>query len=75
MGGTKGHYNEPYFMDLMKNIKDELAARDECEDLENLISLIIRLDNRLRERRREKLSCSSNSPMVVSVSPSMSNLK
>lgn len=35
-------------------IKDELAARDETDNLESLISLSIRLDNRLRERRREK---------------------
>uniref|UniRef100_A0A8C6U8R8 Retrotransposon gag domain-containing protein n=1 Tax=Neogobius melanostomus TaxID=47308 RepID=A0A8C6U8R8_9GOBI len=41
---------------LAENIKDELAARDETESLEELISLAIRLDNRLRERRREKAS-------------------
>lgn len=35
-------------------MKDELAARDETSSLEELISLATRLDNRLRERRRER---------------------
>ncbi|KAJ0055221.1 hypothetical protein NL108_012724 [Boleophthalmus pectinirostris] len=39
---------------LSDNVKDELAARDETSSLEELISLAIRLDNRLRERRRER---------------------
>lgn len=43
-----------YCNGLSDNLKDELAARDETNSLEELISLSIRLDNRLRERRREK---------------------
>ncbi|KAK5909547.1 hypothetical protein CesoFtcFv8_003468 [Champsocephalus esox] len=39
---------------LNDQLKDELAARDETSSLEELISLAIRLDNRLRERRRER---------------------
>lgn len=39
---------------LNEELKDELAARDETSSLEELISLAIRLDNRLRERRRER---------------------
>ena len=39
---------------LSEEIKDELAARDETTSLEELINLAIRLDNRLRERQREK---------------------
>lgn len=35
-------------------IKDELAAKDPVQDLETLIDQSIRLDNRLRERRRER---------------------
>lgn len=35
-------------------IKDELAAKDPAEDLEALIDQTIRLDSRLRERRRER---------------------
>lgn len=35
-------------------IKDELAAKDPAQDLEDLIDQTIRLDNRLRERRRER---------------------
>ena len=41
---------------LNEPIKDELATRDEAESLEEVISLSIRLDNRLRERRRERAS-------------------
>lgn len=41
---------------LADNVKDELAARDETQSLEELISLAMRLDNRLRERRRERVS-------------------
>lgn len=43
-----------FFRGLSEEVKDELAARDETKDLEELISLSIRLDNRLRERRRER---------------------
>lgn len=39
---------------LSEEIKDELAVRDETKSLEELISLATRLDNRLRERQREK---------------------
>ena len=39
---------------LNEDIKDELASRDESRDLDELISCSIRLDNRLRERRRER---------------------
>uniref|UniRef100_A0A667WXZ9 CCHC-type domain-containing protein n=1 Tax=Myripristis murdjan TaxID=586833 RepID=A0A667WXZ9_9TELE len=39
---------------LNEQIKDELAARDEPKDLTSLVSLAIRLDNRLRERRLER---------------------
>lgn len=35
-------------------MRDELAARDETTSLDDLISLSIRLDNRLHERRRER---------------------
>ena len=39
---------------LSAAIKDELVSRDEPNTLEDLISLAIRIDNRRRERRREK---------------------
>lgn len=42
---------------LNEQLKDELAARDEPTDLTSLVSLAIRLDNRLRERRLEKTAC------------------
>lgn len=44
-----------FLQGLADNIKDELAARDETQSLDELISLAIRLDNRLRERRRERV--------------------
>jgi len=48
-------------------IKDELVSRDEPANLEGLIALAIRIDNRLRERRRERAARSS--PVFVSPSP------
>ena len=39
---------------LSEAIKDELVSRDEPKTLEELISLAIRIDNRRRERRRER---------------------
>ncbi|XP_032364699.1 uncharacterized protein LOC116679100 [Etheostoma spectabile] len=39
---------------LTEVIKDELAVRDEPDSLDKLVSLAIKLDNRLRERRRER---------------------
>ena len=39
---------------LGSDVKDELTSREESSDLEHLIALAIRVDNRLRERRRER---------------------
>ena len=39
---------------LNDSIKDELAARDESKSLAELINLARRLDNRMRERRRQR---------------------
>lgn len=44
-----------YQKGLSESLKDELAVRDEPASLEELISLSIRLDNRLRERARERV--------------------
>ena len=43
-----------FFKGLSEQLKDELAVRDETATLDSLISLAVKLDNRLRERRREK---------------------
>ncbi|KAJ0069562.1 hypothetical protein NL108_008511 [Boleophthalmus pectinirostris] len=43
-----------FWRGLTDTLKDQLAARDETTSLEELISLAIRLDNRLRERCRER---------------------
>lgn len=40
---------------LSEQLKDELASRDEPSSLEELISLSIKIDNRLRERLRERV--------------------
>lgn len=45
-----------FIQGLAVELKDELAAREESEDLEMLISLVIQLDNRLRERRQQRNS-------------------
>uniref|UniRef100_A0A4W6F130 CCHC-type domain-containing protein n=1 Tax=Lates calcarifer TaxID=8187 RepID=A0A4W6F130_LATCA len=47
---------------LAERLKDELAARDEPSTLDALVSLAVRLDNCLRERRREKHATSSSRP-------------
>ena len=39
---------------LSGDIKDELAVRDEISSLRELMELATRLDNRMRERRRER---------------------
>uniref|UniRef100_A0A674PMU1 Gypsy retrotransposon integrase-like protein 1 n=1 Tax=Takifugu rubripes TaxID=31033 RepID=A0A674PMU1_TAKRU len=41
---------------LSDDLKDELAVREQPETLEALIGLATRLDNRLRERRRQRMS-------------------
>uniref|UniRef100_A0A3Q3AUV3 CCHC-type domain-containing protein n=1 Tax=Kryptolebias marmoratus TaxID=37003 RepID=A0A3Q3AUV3_KRYMA len=43
-----------YFNALNEGLKDELAVLDEPETLEELISLTIRLDNRIRSRNRAR---------------------
>ncbi|KAK0154208.1 Retrotransposon-like protein 1 [Merluccius polli] len=55
---------------LGNDIKDELTTREESSDLEHLIALAIRMDNRLRERRRERASRSAPTP--VSMPPAAS---
>lgn len=62
---------------LNENLKDELAAKDDVSTLEELIELTIRLDNRLRERRRERTLRPSNtalqSPASTRFAPSSSH--
>lgn len=57
---------------LSEQLKDELALKDESTDLDSLISTAIKLDNRLRERRRERTnraSTSSRAPVPRNQSP------
>ncbi len=60
---------------LSDEIKDELAARDPETDLESLIDMAIRLDNRLRERRSERTETSRKAPiqhsLVLPLSPDL----
>lgn len=39
---------------LSEQLKDELALKDDSHDLDSLVSTAIKIDNRLRERRRER---------------------
>ena len=57
-----------FLSSLNEPIKDELATRDEADSLEEVISLSIRLDNRLHERRTERAS-HSMSPAFTGSSP------
>ena len=50
---------------LRDELRDELAARDETNSLDDLISLSIRLDCRLSERRRERSGGIRHTPPVV----------
>ncbi len=47
---------------LSDQLKDELAARDDSTSLDALITLAIRIDNRLCERRRERASSHLSTP-------------
>ena len=44
------------------DVKDELTSQEESSDLEHLIALAIRVDNRLCEHRRERALHSSSTP-------------
>ena len=59
---------DAFYNGLSDNIKDELAARDLPADLDALVALSIRIDSRLRERRRERVL--SAIPQVPSSGPS-----
>ncbi len=55
---------------LSEPLQDELATREPAADLESLIAIAIRLDNRLRERRVARRKASqSQVPVSRSVSP------
>uniref|UniRef100_A0A3Q2ZG23 CCHC-type domain-containing protein n=1 Tax=Kryptolebias marmoratus TaxID=37003 RepID=A0A3Q2ZG23_KRYMA len=43
-----------YFHALSESIKDELTTLDEPETLEDLIKLTVRIDNRIRSRKKER---------------------
>lgn len=65
---------EVFVRGLNEQLKDELASKDEEPNLNALISLVIRLDNRLRERRRErtgrsKTPTSFTRPVSIPVEP------
>ena len=61
---------------LSEQMKDELAARDDSTDFDSLVTLAIKLDNRLRERRRERTARPPSSrlpptPPFVTTRPSL----
>ncbi|CAK6964949.1 hypothetical protein NL108_012724 [Scomber scombrus] len=56
---TESRWDQPalqgvFLRSLNESLKDELAVRDETTSLAELVSLATRLDNRMRERRRER---------------------
>ncbi|KAI3360881.1 hypothetical protein L3Q82_012889, partial [Scortum barcoo] len=67
-----------FYKGLAEKIKDKLSLRDEPDSLDSLISLAIRIDNRPRERQRErgtlmpKLAqpASASPPLPLSFAPS-----
>ena len=50
---------------LGSDVKDEFTTREESSDLEHLIALTIRMDNRLRERHRERAIRSAPTPFSM----------
>jgi hypothetical protein len=52
---------------LTETLKDEMVSREEPDDLDDLIYLAIRIDNRLRECRRERVVKVANSLTAASV--------
>ena len=68
---AKTGWNEPAFVSFFKRelsdrLLDELASKDEPDSLEELISLVIRLDNRLREREGQRSFSSHRSASSTS---------
>lgn len=58
------HWNEEalrgvFIKGLCEQIRDELATRDEPVNLSSLVSLSIKIDKRLRERRQERAARSA----------------
>lgn len=51
---------DAFYHGLSSRVKDELAARDLPAGLDELVALAIRIDGRLRERRRERVACAAS---------------
>lgn len=63
-----------FYRGLSEGVKDELASRDWGTSLEELITLAVRIDNRIRERRRERCT-PREMPMLSSLNvPEVSHL-
>ncbi len=62
-----------FIKSLSEELKEELASREETKSLEDLISLAIRIDNRLRERNRGRYYMPRRSapPLELSLSPAV----
>uniref|UniRef100_A0A3B5LJT0 Ty3 transposon capsid-like protein domain-containing protein n=1 Tax=Xiphophorus couchianus TaxID=32473 RepID=A0A3B5LJT0_9TELE len=79
IGAASSGWNEPalknmFFHTLNESLKDELATIDEPGSLNDLISLAIRLDNRMRDRHKERIRKNPpvRSPLPVGSPPSYS---
>ncbi|KAK7922262.1 hypothetical protein WMY93_009164 [Mugilogobius chulae] len=53
---------------LSEQLKDELALKDDFGDFNSVISTAIKLDNRLRERKRERNTRPSSQPVIARIS-------
>lgn len=54
LGWDDGALQSIFLRGLNEAVKDSIVGRAETKDLQELITLAIKVDNRLRERRREK---------------------
>ncbi len=54
-----------FFKGLSGVVKDKLATRDDCTSLNQLIDMATQLDNRIRERNRERTEGRRRRPLVA----------
>nr|XP_057933442.1 uncharacterized protein LOC131132135 [Doryrhamphus excisus]XP_057933443.1 uncharacterized protein LOC131132135 [Doryrhamphus excisus]XP_057933444.1 uncharacterized protein LOC131132135 [Doryrhamphus excisus]XP_057933445.1 uncharacterized protein LOC131132135 [Doryrhamphus excisus]XP_057933446.1 uncharacterized protein LOC131132135 [Doryrhamphus excisus]XP_057933447.1 uncharacterized protein LOC131132135 [Doryrhamphus excisus]XP_057933448.1 uncharacterized protein LOC131132135 [Doryrhamphus len=55
-GWNEKALRQAFINGLTETLKDELATRDEPDSLKSLVSMSIRIDDRLRERNRNRVS-------------------
>lgn len=63
-GWNEAAHQGVFVQGLLDHLKNELAARDKPGDLPSLVSLAVRMDNRIREHQRERSTRSSRASMA-----------